>query len=555
MKDGALRIQVKFLLGVILLIIGLFLITPYRIMAEQFLHLVPVEKQELFLQKFFTCRQYWLLKFFVGSIGLAIGIIYSRFQAYLELGMRDLFVQAKEWWLSCRSTYQNWTYTEKFVFWFLLIGVGSVQIFFSFAYPIHIDEAFSYVFFAHKGLGVTLAFYPGPNNHIGYTILVSLLAKFMPSLMAIRIPVLLQSIMTYAFAYSWIVKRYGILSAVCAIVLFAFSEYGLFYSVHGRGYWAVMFSTYLAFWLLEKYFQTPQRVYLFVFVFVCLYGFYCVPVFLYPFLSILVWLGWRLHQSRYFQWRSWAVALVLIGIGTILLYAPVLIFNDWQTITANPWVLRGKSSFWKDYVKYCIEVNAAFYGTECAGFWLVVALWSASIVGLFVRSCRNVSFWILCVGLLPFGFILFQQVLPFTRVWLYKSALEFGIIGILLGYYLSKTTWQKCIVSFLLVLYSFWQLRLHYIRLQTDGNLYRNAIACAHRILQEKPRLVYANHDLYQVILRYEAIQKNCSVLIETKSLSEKVDIILEDKKFPLLSKGDLLWEDDQVRVWKLVQT
>jgi len=545
-------ILVSFLITLLVLIAFL----PYDWASHRIaFYFIPPEKHITFLERYFTPSRFLFLKGLVISVLFFCGIVFVYIKKIREwlLGEYKLFLEeSRELLIQFKEDYLLWDKSTRYGLWFTLLFVTSIQIYFAISYPIHIDEAFSYVFFASKGLTVSAVFYPGPNNHVGYTLWVALLSKFLPASWAIRLPVLLQACVATLAGYTWLANRYGTLTAMVSILLFTLSEYGLFYAVHGRGYWAVAFCTFIMLWAIESQYQTPyRRIYYVIGIVAAIYGFYSVPVFLYPFIGVSLWGVWRISAKNFEGLQNWLIALFIVFIITSLLYLPILLFNDWHTLTANPWVLRGQESFWKDYFSYLIEVNAAFYGTEKIGFAVVLLCWLLAFIGIFIPSYRSISMLIICLGVLPFVLIIFQKVLPFTRVWLYKSVVEYVFIGIFLGYLAQKNHFLRYGVVALLVCGSLFQLHTHHTRLHQDKGIYVNAQNCAKRIMQENPTRVFANHDLYQVMLRYEAVQIPISFDIETKTLDNTADIVIANNKNPLSVSGKLIWRDDEVSVYK----
>ena len=118
-----------------------------------------------------------------------------------------------------------------------------------------------------------------------------------------RLPVLIISTLTSLIIF-FVGKRFiGFYATLSGLSLFCYSEFGIFYATHGRGYFLMVLCVVLAlisFILFLKFNQkktfvktsislkTQSDFYLIVFIGNSILGFYTIPVFLYPFLSIVI---------------------------------------------------------------------------------------------------------------------------------------------------------------------------------------------------------------------------------------------------------------------------
>jgi hypothetical protein len=216
--------------------------------------------------------------------------------------------------------------------------------------PIEYDEAYTVMAFAHSPFRILITDYHVPNNHIFHTILVRIAVLLLGSQpWQVRMPALLAGMLLIPFVF-WLGRTLyagdvGYLSA--AIV--AFLPDMVLRSVSARGYVIVALLSVMAF-LLARYLIRHRNLFAWsLLVLLCALGFYTVPIMLFPFGFLLVWMllsAPHLDRMEYSP-LSWGLHLIAAGVMvillTLLLYSPVLVSSGLKNFFPSGGVLQAQS--------------------------------------------------------------------------------------------------------------------------------------------------------------------------------------------------------------------
>jgi hypothetical protein len=273
--------------------------------------------------------------------------------------------------------WQTLPITSRYITLILLGLIFLVRLYFLFRFPFHVDERFTYLYFVDKGLLVSMAYYPGPNNHILFTIICNLFNMFISSpLLVMKLPALLIGLVL-SVAFLYVMSRYFAYSVALVITaLFSFAEPVFYYSLQGRGYALLMFfvlmATHSVFKIAaESTFYLPHY---FWFWLSCTLGFYIIPVFLYPFVALVAFVSVQvLLQRRYTSFRYLVLTSAAVIGSVFLLYLPVIIFNGWHALAGNAWISPVP---WKEYLQllppHLLEMASGVWGSSPLGLWLTL---------------------------------------------------------------------------------------------------------------------------------------------------------------------------------------
>ena len=216
---------------------------------------------------------------------------------------------------------------------------------------LHHDEAYTYIAFAFSLIAATTDYHL-PNNHVFHSILVYLSTRiFGIQPWAVRLPAFTAGVLLVPAVY-WLAKRlYDRWTALGAALLVAWLPILIDYSTNARGYTLVALFTLLTLTLGSI---VRKQKNLFAWMLISLFsalGLYTVPVMLFPFGILFVWLflenqveGPGRYRSKLDFLRYWAAAGFGAGILTMLFYTPILIFTGPEKVFANgfvaplPWV-------------------------------------------------------------------------------------------------------------------------------------------------------------------------------------------------------------------------
>jgi len=223
--------------------------------------------------------------------------------------------------------------------------------------PLGHDEAYTYIGFARRSLWAVISDYHLPNNHVFHTLLVHIVTRLLGNAPAVmRLPAFAGGVLSVAAAYAlgriWYNRRAGWLAAG----LIAVTPLLVGGSADGRGYTLLALFSLLG-WVLATYLKTnPNWTGWLGLTVLGALGFYTVPVMLYPWGAVYLWMFLSLWvepqiSAAYGGSRRYLLVLflsgLLTGIWVYFLYLPVLLVSGAQSLFSNPFVQPlGWDVFW-----------------------------------------------------------------------------------------------------------------------------------------------------------------------------------------------------------------
>jgi uncharacterized membrane protein len=315
------------------------------------------------------------------------------------------------------------------------------------------DEALNFMAFASKNLPTIIADYAQPNNHIFNTLLMHLTYQgFGNHPIILRMSSWIPGILIIPLIYIAARQLFNREIALLASGLAAVSPPLIDLSVNARGYSLQTFFTILLVWLgwrLKLYNRTRDWL---VFAVVSALGFLTIPTMLYPMGGVALWLLLTIwfdtqRKDRDSVLQNYVVALLLGGVLTVVLYAPVLIFSGLDRLIANASVLPYSP---QDYLATFGDVWISFGNYLGWGTPFPVILLVMAFIGILVHRHLSKSTWspflAALIWLVPV--LLIQRVWPYPRtitplIPLYLIACAVGIFFVFRLVTRSKidTTW------------------------------------------------------------------------------------------------------------------
>lgn len=311
----------------------------------------------------------------------------------------------------------------------LALGVRLIYL----SQPMRYDEAYTFLVFATRPLPVMISNYHVPNNHVFHTLLVGLAYRLLGNQpWVIRLPALIAGVLMVPAAYLLGKMAYGRVTGLLAAALVASASFLIEYSTDARGYTLVNLITLLIY-ALGIYLKDHRNTAAWAgFVLLATLGFYTLPIMLYPFGAIMLWLllSALVKDVDPAYEGSFIKYLLACGLATavltILLYTPILVEWGPAALAGNRFVSPLPSgTFW-------IELWGSFIATwrswtrdlpTWAG-WIFALGFAASLV--FHRTVAKHRLPLSVVTILwCWGLVLLQRVAPWPRVWLFMMPLFF----------------------------------------------------------------------------------------------------------------------------------
>ncbi|MGA9977333.1 MAG: glycosyltransferase family 39 protein [Candidatus Sulfotelmatobacter sp.] len=331
--------------------------------------------------------------------------------------------------------------------------------------PMRYDEAITYLEYSSRPFYVALSFYNMPNNHLFHTLLVRLAYLALGNHpWALRLPALLAGLClvpaTYAAARSLCHNgRSDTGGALFAPALVASSSMLIEYSTNARGYEIVclLFMMMIpagAYALRHRNWAAWSLL-----AVVSALGFYTIPIMLYPFGGVVLWLLFSIttgdaeqedaHDDAQGNTREGEqgtvqsdsrsalaalfVAIVLTMLLTGELYSPVLAVSGPKALFANKWVSASPFPVFLHQLPASLVSTWRGWNRDLPT-WLVAVLAVGFVISFVIpvllqllhRKVRSQRVplalaLLFCVGPL----LLLQRVIPFERVWLFALPLYF----------------------------------------------------------------------------------------------------------------------------------
>jgi Dolichyl-phosphate-mannose-protein mannosyltransferase len=303
------------------------------------------------------------------------------------------------------------------------------------------DEAYTFIHFASREFKHILADYSAPNNHIFHTILVGIAYRlFGGQPWVLRLPAFTAGILMIPAMYITARRFFSSSQALAASALIAVTPSFITYSVNARGYTLLFLFTLLLTNFAGILVAHQSKPTLIAFTLTTVLGFYTIPIFLYPWAGISLWIvatylfakePWK---NRYHNLAIFFGICILSGLFTLVLYSPVIIFGsglssivsneivkplNWSTFLENldPRLIKA----WNKWMR---GVGSTGENLFSGGFLLSLLLYrkvSNQILPMQV-------FLALAVAIL----VVLQRVTPLPRIWLYLEVfyLMFAMAGL-----------------------------------------------------------------------------------------------------------------------------
>jgi len=334
--------------------------------------------------------------------------------------------------------------------------------------PLRGDEATTFIEYALKPFYTILSDYNSMNNHILHTLFIHFSYKiFGIELWAMRLPAFIFGLliipMSYITARIFYNKHVAIISS--AVVSASFLLIG--FSSNARGYTMISFF-FLAILCLAKYLKDNNNTFgWLLFCILSAIGFYTMPLMIYPFGIIIVWLilsilfkDIKIPQKTLL--KNIFLSIFTIIILTIILYLPVFIKTGFEhAIAINLNKTRTWSEFFNAYLILAKDVWQE-WNTDIPmilKYFFVFSFLISLISHRKIASHRVSLLAPIIIWCIPVILILQKDTPVFSRYWIFLipiyiiifSSGVFYIINLVLYKVKSKKSLIFIIISFLLV--------------------------------------------------------------------------------------------------------
>lgn len=315
--------------------------------------------------------------------------------------------------------------------------------------PMRLDESFTHNFHASQSWPMLLSVYLQPNNQLTHTNLVRCaILLFGNDPWIIRLPVLFFGTLMIPTVYFVIRRFFGRNVAIVTSGIVATSHIMILFSTNARGYIILTFLFLLLLITLNTLRTTESHARWSVFVILGILSAYTVPSALYPFSVACVWFLLSvavgdIDRPRKGLLRNFLLSCIAVGIGTFLLYSPVLAISGTQPLYTDEFGNMYMSRDWQTFLSRLeVHVTKLRYtwheGISYIGLLtLVSGVIFATIFHRRVAKNRIPLLVAVAIGIVPL--VLIQRVSPYDRTWLFLYPIYVALAFAGLFYFASPT--------------------------------------------------------------------------------------------------------------------
>jgi hypothetical protein len=302
---------------------------------------------------------------------------------------------------------------------------------------VHNDEIATYHYFVRYGWPLTMVYYPMPNNHVFFNLLFVGTSTFIDDyVLAGRIISLISYYLASFILYIGITRISGSnWSGVIVLFAILFLMPPSIYSVIGRGYMLTVLFGIIAWFALQKAMHSKRPVFLIVFTIASVLGCYTLPAFILVLFPMTLYLIWFAYKEKSFS-KEVCFTLLLIVVGNLVFYLPVIIYNGAGALFANEDVTKNISSeFWRVYPIFLAELISYLFTVPTKG-WLILLTTLLMLVFIYPRLHGVEKQFLIISAMISVAFFIFPLITGVAfpiRIITLMSFFWYGYIAIILG--------------------------------------------------------------------------------------------------------------------------
>lgn len=302
-----------------------------------------------------------------------------------------------------------------FILWALLMLTCLLTL------PYHYDEAWSYHYFSRQGWLRTISFYPLPNNHIFFNLIV-VLFSWLPfdTVITTRLPSLF-AVFIGSFYFLKLCRFYfsGNLSVFLTLLLSSMYPF-ILYGVEGRGYgFMICFSILQLYGANQLALEYRNRKYRMLYFFALVAGLYTITSHLYfvlPVHALLFAYVVKNKRWRVFMFDSIKAALVVLVLYWIIVYCNGLKVLTHPNGSVHPDDKQLMPAIW-EHLR-----STWFWLTDShLSIFSVLLLLLAPMADCILKKRKiywlNISIFVLLIS--PPFILFFQRLVFYVRLWTY----------------------------------------------------------------------------------------------------------------------------------------
>ncbi|RYD57378.1 MAG: hypothetical protein EOP56_08710 [Sphingobacteriales bacterium] len=366
-----------------------------------------------------TLKKFNLMRF-LPLLGIFMGVTMLLFQK----GIYEAIVLSARW---IRNTYTlileqllQYSPNEFLILMGILLINLVVKGYLAVMFTITYDEAWTYINFTSRGIVSSMSYYPAPNNHIFHSILTNIFSAIpIHETIALRLPSVIANTFLVFLFYIFTRRLTNEKIAVLLTFVFSFLVPVLYYGFTARGYSLLLMFFTVAYFMVLRLLESEKNVKrnLFYFSIASILGFYTMPSFLYPYITLNLFLlivAIKKQQRKIII--SSIVGMAVTTVAVLILYMPVFLISGPASVFSNSYVTPiGRGAV---LMKLLPHYNQTFEYLFNFPFATVPAL-AITVLACFKSERKLLAYfnaWIVGFALI---IPILHSVIPFTRTWIY----------------------------------------------------------------------------------------------------------------------------------------
>jgi hypothetical protein len=423
----------------------------------------------------------------------------------------------------------------------LLSIVGRLVFLFQ---PIRYDEAFTLIEFAAESFSAVISDYHVPNNHVFHTVLVFICYRlFGDQPWIIRLPAFFSGVVLVPVSFLLGQVLYNRPTGLLTASLVATSPLLIDYSTNARGYMLVTLLFVLLLFLSAYVRRQQNRVAWLQISILASLGFWTIPVMLYPFGVVMLWLlfsnlaGDADLPRRTTIIRRVIISAIFTSLLTVLLYLPVFLNSGVGSVIANPFVSPVSWTEFLTDLPPSLLSTWKLWTVSLPSFLVVVLILGTVISVLFHHRLASHRMPILFAVIVwcPLILILSRAVPP-TRVWLFLLPLflvfaSSGLVFLFQHIGISKQSRAFAIATLAITLFLLANLVLSRLStMGTPGRVERLA-AFLEDYLEPSDRVLTSCCLDYELLYYFRQNDIPDEYLLDREHLGERVLILVDERR------------------------
>ncbi|TAF35454.1 MAG: hypothetical protein EAZ67_01220 [Cytophagales bacterium] len=497
-------------------------------------------KAELLRTKYFTPVIYHTLRGLFQSLCLVyLLVLLAVYRQRLRL-YRYIYRQARY----IRLYYYHYL-SKYFVIskraWFLFCSVCFLfilmRIYHYSIYKIRVDEAFTFIYIVKKGFLSCLFYYPGPNNHILWSIFIFLFYKigFNP-ILSLKIPCILTEILTLFIIFLFYNYNKKHKEFLIFIVLFYSSSFINHYYTQSRAYIALNLLFIIQLFFANLIIKNKLKLNILLFSIFSFIGFYLVPTYLIYYLILFLYI-FSINKKIILNKSILLNIFINLLLVIILIYIPIILFNGIDDLIFNRHIIS-KDVHSKNYLINRIYNFLNLYKINLFSSDKTILILSLDSLFLIFLVYKNKLFKNLVLIFILYFFVLFMFYVFLGLNIPYRSIL---VVIFFYSYLLSEIViyffniiFNKILIKniFLYLLIIFWFLFFNIYEMykySISKDIYNSVYKTNYIIKNKKYKKICILEGTYQVLFKFSCIDKPDYEILDTHASEsfEKYDVLV----------------------------